>query len=179
MTTEHRVPLIDESTDDPVLKPLFERARGGFAGEVPNLYRTLGHAPELLEGWITFAWGLRHDAETPRAVRELVIVRAATLLGSSYERGHHVPMALAAGCTQTQIDGLDDWRTVVDRYDAGEQAALAVTDRVVPGDPITDAEWDALRSEWGERGAVEIVLTAAFYVCVARVLDGLAVPPER
>lgn len=173
-----RIPLIGDDTDDAKLLELFDRARGGFGGQVPNLYRTLGHAPELLEGWVSFAWSLRHDAAAPRALRELVILRVADELGCGYERTHHEPMALAAGCSDEQLAGLEGWRSAPELFSEPERAALAVAERIARGEPLTDDEWKALRTHLDARGCVEVVLTASFYVCVARVLDGLGVPLE-
>ena len=48
-----------------------------------NLYRALAHAPELLRAWINFAWALRGHETTERRLRELMILRTATL--------HHSP----------------------------------------------------------------------------------------
>ncbi len=34
-----------------------------------NLYRSLSHAPDLLRGWIDFAWALRGHDTTSRRLR--------------------------------------------------------------------------------------------------------------
>lgn len=38
-----------------------------------NLYRALANAPDVLDAWLRFAWSLRDDCTTPRALRELMI----------------------------------------------------------------------------------------------------------
>jgi hypothetical protein len=43
------------------------------------LYRTLANQPELLRGWLVFAWRLRLACSSPRRLRELMIVRGAQL----------------------------------------------------------------------------------------------------
>jgi len=168
--------LIGDDTDDPRLQEIFERTVAVGHGHVPNLYRTLGNAPDMLRSWITFAWSLRNDPVTPRALRELVIVRVATVLGSEYELTHHRPMAIEAGCSAEQIDHLGDWRSHTALYDADALAALAVADRIAVGDPIEPAEWADLRDHFEARACVEIALTASFYVCVGRLIDAFDLP---
>lgn len=173
-----RLPLVDADPTDPRLREIFERTRRSV-GRLPNLYRTLGHAPELLEAWISFAWPLRHEAITPRSVRELVILRIAHLDGVEYEYSQHLPMAVDAGVDDLQIRSLPDWRAAAPgTFSADERAALAVADRIVRAEPIDDDEWAEMHAAFGDRGAVEIVLTASFYVCVGRVLGSLRVPLE-
>lgn len=178
MTEPGRLPLIGDDTDDPRLQTLFDRARTSQHGRIPNLYRTLGHSPEMLDAWITFAWALRADPVTLRSLRELVIVRIATVIGSDYELAAHRPMAIDAGCSEAQVEQIGNWRAHVELYDDDELAALAVADRIATGDAIDPDEWSSLRSRFDERACVEIALTASFYVCVGRLLDALAVPPE-
>jgi 4-carboxymuconolactone decarboxylase len=50
-----------------------------------NLYRALAHAPWLLRAGIDFAWALREECETPRPLRELMILRTAQRALSQYE----------------------------------------------------------------------------------------------
>jgi AhpD family alkylhydroperoxidase len=173
-----RVPLIDTGAAAPAVAAVFERARDGF-GIVPNLYRTLGHAPELLEAWVDFAWPLRHAAVTSRLTRELVILRVALLDGIGYEWDHHVPMAKAAGATEEQVVALAAWRDAAAGVLADDQrAALALADRVAAGQPVADDEWAELSVHFDHRDCIELVLTASFYVCVGRVLSSLQVPGE-
>ena len=76
-----------------------------------NLYRALAHAPRLLEAWIDFSWALREHCETPRALRELIILRTAQLMLSPYEWHQHRRMAAEAGVQEYQVAELAMWRT--------------------------------------------------------------------
>src|SRR5918997_5614802 len=68
-----------------------------------NLYRALAHAPRLLEAWIDFAWALREHCNTPRRLRELVILRTAQRTLSRYEWTQHRFMAAQAGVDEHQV----------------------------------------------------------------------------
>ena len=141
-----------------------------------NLYRSLGHAPDLLRAWIDFAWALRgHDA-TSRRLRELMILRTAMLHQSQYEWHQHRRMAREAGVTDFHVAELEMWRTS-DAFSHEERAALALTDAIVAG-KVPDDVVEELGLYFNHTQRVELTVTAAFYAMVPRVLDALGVPVE-
>src|SRR5437762_7185383 len=99
-----RVPLADF---EPALKKRLE----ALWGTPPNLYRALANHPGLVAAWTEFSKMLRHDTRTPRALRELVILRGGQLMRSEYEWAQHLPMARKAGVREAQINALSNWRT--------------------------------------------------------------------
>jgi 4-carboxymuconolactone decarboxylase len=140
-----------------------------------NLYRALAHAPRLLEAWIDFAWALREHCDTPRRLRELVILRTAQCMLSQYEWTQHRLMAKGAGVDEHQVAELSMWRTSP-AFDDAERAALALTDALVEGRVPDNATVD---EHFGPQARVELTLTAAFYCAVPRLLDALRVPVEE
>ncbi len=142
-----------------------------------NLYRALAHAPRLLEAWIDFAWTLREHCDTPRRLRELVILRTAQCTLSQYEWTQHRLMAAEASVDEYQVAELPMWRTSPAFTDA-ERAALALTDALVDGS-VPDQVNAAIDEHFGPQARVELTLTAAFYCAVPRLLDALRVPVER
>ena len=141
-----------------------------------NLYRALANAPRLLEAWIDFAWALREHCDTPRRLRELVILRTAQCMLSQYEWTQHRLMAAEAGVEEHQLAELPMWRTSPAFSDA-ERAALALTDSLVEG-YVPDEVNAAVDEHFGPQARVELTLTAAFYCAVPRLLDALRVPVE-
>ncbi len=171
-----RLSLVPMQPDDPALKAMFAevRARGI---EVPNVYRTLGHAPAMLRAWLDMAWPIRLNAKTSRALRELVILRAAQVAGVDYEWAHHVQMALAAGVPQAQIDALAG-ASASPHFSAAERAAIRMAEEVTRG-PGASADCMAeLARHYEPDEQVELVLTASFYACVGRFLTSFAVELE-
>ena len=142
-----------------------------------NLYRALAHAPRLLEAWIDFAWALREHCDTPRRLRELIILRTAQCTLSQYEWTQHRLMAAQAGVDEHQVAELPMWRTSPAFTDA-ERAALALTDSLVEGH-VPDEVNATLDEHFGPQQRVELTLTAAFYCAVPRLLDALRVPVEE
>src|SRR5262245_12356718 len=164
-----RVPLADF---EPQLKKRLEE----LWGTPPNLYKALGNHPALVAAWTEFSKTLRHDTRTPRALRELVILRGAQLMRSEYEWAQHLPMARKAGVPEAQIRELQDWKTS-SRFDAREKAALALGEAVTQGH-VSDGVYAEARKQFDDHDYVELALGASFYAMVGRMLDAMGVPLE-
>lgn len=141
-----------------------------------NLYRALANAPDLVRAWRSFLWDLRDRCESPRSVRELVVLRCAARHASEYEWAHHAAMARSAGVSEEQIEAVVDG-TDADCFAAGDKLALELTDAICDGGVSDDLAARAV-GRFGPAVYVELALTASAYVMVARVLDALGVPLE-
>jgi 4-carboxymuconolactone decarboxylase len=164
-----RLPLADF---EPALKKRLEE----LWGSPPNLYRALGNHPTLVAAWTEFSKALRHDTRTPRALRELVILRGAQLARSEYEWAQHLPMARKAGVREAQIAALPAWRASAE-FDAREKAALALAEEVTQG-KVSDKTYDEAMRHFDRAEYVELAMVAAFYAMVARMLDAMGVELE-
>jgi len=162
-----RVPLAEF---EPALKKRLE----ALWGAPPNLYRALANHPQLVAAWTEFSKMLRHDTRTPRALRELVILRGGQLMRSEYEWAQHLPMARKAGVREAQINALAEWRTSKE-FDEREKAALAVAEAVTQG-RVSDEVYQKAMKHFDHHDYVELAAVAAFYAMVGRMLDAMAVP---
>jgi alkylhydroperoxidase family enzyme len=164
-----RIPLAEF---EPVLKKRLEE----LWGTPPNLYRALANHPAIVAAWTEFANTLRHGSRTPRALRELVILRGAQLCRSDYEWAQHLRMARKAGVREAQIRELATWRGSAE-FDAKEKAALALAEAVTQG-KVSDAVYQQAKRVFDDHDYVELAVTAGFYAMVARVLDAMQVELE-
>jgi 4-carboxymuconolactone decarboxylase len=164
-----RVPLADF---EPALKARLEK----LWGAPPNLYRALANHPQLVAAWTEFSKMLRHDTRTPRALRELVILRGGQLMRSEYEWAQHVVMARKAGVREEQIAELAGWRTS-SQFDSREKAAIALGEAVTQG-RVPDDVYAEARRHFDEHDYVELAAVAAFYAMVGRMLDAMGVELE-
>jgi alkylhydroperoxidase family enzyme len=163
------VPLADF---EPQLKKRVEE----LWGTPPNLYKALANHPQLVAAWTEFSKTLRYDTRTPRALRELVILRGAQLMRSEYEWAQHLAMARKAGVREAQIQSLSAWRTSSE-FDAREKAALALGEAVTQG-RVSDEVHSLAMKEFDVHDYVEIALVAGFYAMVGRMLDALGIELE-
>jgi len=146
-------------------------------GKPVNLYRALGNHPGFVKAWTEFANSIRNDSRTPRKLREIMILRTAQLAHSEYEWAQHLKMARKADVTEPQIADLQNWRSSR-QFDATERAALALTEAVVACN-VTDEIYAEASKHFGHQDYVELVVTAAFYCMVPRVLDALRVEHDE
>jgi 4-carboxymuconolactone decarboxylase len=157
---------------EPVLKKRLEE----LWGTPPNLYRGLANHPGLVAAWTEFSKMLRHDTRTPRALRELVILRGGQLMRSEYEWAQHLKMARKAGVSEAQIADLAAWKTSP-HFDAREKAALAIAQDVTHG-RVSDATYAEAMRHFDHHDYVEICAVAAFYAMVGRMLDAMGIELE-
>lgn len=157
-------------------EPAMKKRLEDLWGKPPNLYRALGNHPQLLAAWAEFSKVLRHDTRTPRALRELVILRGAQLMRSEYEWAAHLPMARKSGVREAQIAALAGWRDSSE-FDAQEKAALELAEAVTQAS-VSDEVYERVSRHFDHAQYVELAMVAAFYAMVARMLEAMRVPIE-
>ena len=153
----------------PVLRKRLEE----LWGQPVNLYRALGNHPALTAAWTEFASAIRHESSTPRALRELMILRTAQIARSEYEWAHHLRMARKVQVSEAKIAALAGWRTA-EEFDAKERAALALTEAVMACN-VSDEVHAEVKRHFSDAEFVELSLTAGFYAMVSRMLDAMRV----
>ena len=170
-----RLPLVEGDAPDPITAEVF--ATSINEGRQPiALYRVLANNPVMLRSYAQLAKTLRYDAGTPRALRELMILRIAQLCGSEYEWQHHRKMAADAGVPDEKVDALGEAATSPVFDDAERAAVRLAEEQHVFG--VTDETMAELRRAVGDASAVELSLLGAFYEAVARMLQAFAVQVE-
>jgi len=153
--------------------PVLQRRLEELWGKPVNLYRALGNHPGLAAAWTEFANAIRHDSKTPRALREIMILRTAQIARSEYEWAHHLRMARKAAVPEEKIAALAGWRASK-AFDARERAALALTEAVMACD-VSDQVHAEVKKHFSDAEFVELALTAGFYAMVSRMLDAMRV----
>lgn len=160
--------------------PEVEAILAGIArtdGTVMNLFRALGNAPSVMRNFMRLGNSiLRHTELDPR-LRELAILRVASLTGSEYEWAHHVPIARNAGVGDDEMYQIARWRES-DAFDARERAVLAFTEASTRSVRVPDDVYRELRRHLSEEETVELTVTVGYYNLVARLLVGLEIDIE-
>src|SRR5580698_2902524 len=130
----------------PDVGALPETMRKMLAGTPLNVVRMGAHAsPVLFEAQGRLGWAVADSSVLAPRLRETAILRVAYLSGSSYELHHHIPLAAAAGLTQTEMSAIE-----ARRYGELEAVLAAVcrfVDEVVVMITPSDATLAALRAQ--------------------------------
>lgn len=170
-----RLPLAS-ADGDPLLEELVSKIQGRGI-EVPNLYLTIGNAPEMLQAWMGFTWPLRHDASSPRGLRELVIMRVAQSTKCAYMWAHHWLMAIDGGLSPAQLELLADWPSS-EVFSDLQKSVLRYTDEVIGGQGVEETTFRAIQEAFSAREIIELTLAATFYLNLSRLALALNIDIE-
>lgn len=161
--------------EKPETQELVERIQRERAS-LPNLYKMLLNSPPVAEGWLNYLTAIRQKSGLSPRLRELLILRVAVLNDADYEFAQHLPIALQAGCTQAEVEGVKSGD--FSAFDADARAALAYCDAMTRHIRVRDDTFAALARAHDARAIVEITATIAAYNMVSRFLEAIQVDHE-
>ena len=94
-------PIPETQWSDNVKETLREIKVG--QGEVPNIFKTLAHHPDLMRRWLVFGNHVLFKSTVPAGERELVILRIGWLCEAEYEWAQHVRIGKQSGLTDDEV----------------------------------------------------------------------------
>jgi len=146
-------------------------------GRISPLYQVLLNSPAVVDGWEAMLTAIRQKTSLSPRLRELIILRVATLNNAPYDFDAHVPPAGAGGMPQEVIDAL---RSNPAPHDVqglapGEAEVLALTDAMTRDIEVPDAVFAPVRARYDDAQLVELAATVGAYNMVSRFLVALRV----
>src|SRR3954447_3327933 len=136
-----------------------------------NIFRMAAHAETAFRPWLRWGGVLLGDLQLDPVLRELAILRVARLTPhAEYEWVQHVPIALAVGATQEQVDAIERDDLDADALDDLQRAVLRFTDEVVRDARASDEAYQAVAASLSDREIVELLLAIGYYMMLARVM---------
>jgi 4-carboxymuconolactone decarboxylase len=172
-----RVRLLQKEQASPEAKEIFDKMEANGA-KIINLYRVLAHSPHPMLNFIRMGGALVAKAELPSRLREMVILRIASVTGAKYEWTQHYPIALQVGVSQKQIEAVARWNESK-VFHAEDRAVLQYTDEVLQNTGVKDETFKALQKFLDERQIVELTLSIGYWEMVAHVLVPLQVDIDK
>jgi len=169
--------LIEKEQAPPEVKEIFQKIEDNGA-RILNLYKVAAHSPKVFLNLIRLGNSVIGRTELPSKLREIAILRVATLSGSEYEWAQHAPVALQVGISQKQLDSISDWKNSSE-FDSEERAVLQYTDEVTQNVRVTDQTFNKLKAFLGEQAIVELTITVGYYGMLARLLVPLQVEVDE
>ncbi|MBA7688307.1 hypothetical protein ES703_96786 [subsurface metagenome] len=172
-----RVRLIEKEQAPPEVREIFQKIEDNGA-KILNLYKVAAHSPKVLLNFIRLGNSIIGRMELSPRLREIVILRVATLTGSEYEWAQHAPVARQVGVSQKQLDAIPDWKNSAE-FNNEERAILQYTDEVAQQVKVTDQTFNTLKNFFSEQLIVELTMTIGYYEMVARLLVPLQVEVDE
>ena len=172
-----RVRLLEKEDVDPMVKEIYQKVEDS-GNEVINLLKALAHSPKICRDWNRLGITLLLKGQLSPKLRELAILRVGVLAKANYEWTKHVPMAMAAGAIQEQIDSLPEWVNSKE-FNEQERAVLRYTDEVSQDIRASDDTFSKIREFLTEREIIELTVTIGYYGMVCRTLESLQIELEH
>jgi uncharacterized peroxidase-related enzyme len=148
-------------------------------GNVPNMFRTLAHRPQILQTAIAHMEAILTTGTLPTRLKELAIVRTSQLNGCDYCLASHTQICLRLGWTQEQIDGIADF-VGSDLFTPAEKAALRLAEQMTNNSAgVTDSEFASLREFYEEGELVELMAAIGLFNYFNRFNNVLQLEPTQ
>jgi ketosteroid isomerase-like protein/alkylhydroperoxidase family enzyme len=157
-----RIELVDETTMTDDQKAAFDLLPSNLARGLVNTDPRIVAAKFRLAGSYV-ACGL--DPQ----LRELVMMRVASLCDSDYERFQHRWKAIATGLTETELDAIETGDQT--QLDPSKAAVLRFVDDCYYRTKVSDAVLTAARSHVSDRDLIAIILIIGSQMQTARFVE--------
>lgn len=164
-------PLAEGEGDERQKEILSMRGRGG---PTLNIYRTMVHAPDAAEAFLT--WGryiLSKRSSLPAREREILILRTGFLCKSGYEFTQHTRIGLEVGLTPDEVERIK--RGAEAGWSAADAALIRIADDLNANFFVSTPVWEAARKHFSERQCMDAVFTCGQYTQVSMLLNSFGV----
>lgn len=149
-----------------------ERANPVGAG---NVLSTMVRHPDLTAAYLPFnAYLLMRSSLSPR-VREVALLRVVHRSNCGYLWSHHIPIALRAGLTESEIDDIRSGRCA----DRTDQAVIRAVDDLTADSTISQPTWDLLGGLFTQQQCMDLTFTIGGYLLLALAVNTFGVQEER
>ena len=156
---------------DPAALP--DEARETFEG-LPrklNIFRMWANAQTCFRPGLSFGGAILSKQKLGADLRELIILATARLEGGIYEWVQHVPIGRRAGCTDAQIAALEALQFNDSTFDDRAKSMLKLVHEVVRNVKARETTVEEAKRHFSPQEIVEIILTAGFYMTMARMTE--------
>ena len=148
-------------------------------GNVPNMFRTMAHRPEIFETIIAHMDAVLNTGTLSKALKELVIVRTSQCNRTPYCLASHTAICKRLGWTDTQLEALKDAGNAHTFTDAEKAAIhLAETMTLYPHG-YTEEDFACLRGFYSEGEVVELMAAIGLFNYFNRFNDVLEMEPTQ
>jgi uncharacterized peroxidase-related enzyme len=148
-------------------------------GNVPNMFRTMAHRPEIFETIIAHMEAVLNTGTLPKALKELVIVRTSQLNRTPYCLASHTTICRKLGWTDEHIAALQD-AVASDQFSEAEKAAIHLAEvMTLDAHQYSGVEFTHLRSFYSEGEVVELMAAIGLFNYFNRFNDLLEMEPTK
>jgi uncharacterized peroxidase-related enzyme len=148
-------------------------------GNVPNMFRTMAHRPEIFETIIAHMEAVLNTGTLPKKLKELVIVRTSQVNRTPYCLASHTAICKRLGWTDQQLEALQDAAPSEEFTDAEKVAIHLAESMTLYPHGYTDEDFARLRSFYSEGEVVELMAAIGLFNYFNRFNDLLQMEPTK
>jgi alkylhydroperoxidase family enzyme len=137
-----------------------------------------GHAESNWPRLADLLLSILGEQELESRLRELGILRVATLRQARYEWDQHVVIAGAAGVRPEQIESIAKGEIDAACFEPRERLVLEAATELVRDAKVSDATLARLSRDFPPRQIVELLLACGVYEALAKLMNTLGLDPE-
>lgn len=171
-----RVKYLSRMAAGESLAPLYDRLERERKVPTANIFLALANAPEILDGFLTYANAVRGAKLSPR-LRELAILVVGHVTESEYEIAHHHSHALKAGVSEEQYAAVPEFESS-SLFNDEERAVMAFAKDSTRNVDVSEQTWNRASRHLSEREMVELAVTVAWYNSGVRIMGALGIDLE-
>jgi len=148
-------------------------------GNVPNMFRTMAHRPEIFETIIKHMEAVLNTGTLPKALKELVIVRTSQINQTPYCLASHTAICKKLGWTEEHITALEG-AAQSEKFSEAEKVAIHLAEvMTLNAHAYTESDFAKLRSFYTEGEVVELMASIGLFNYFNRFNDLLEMEPTK
>ncbi|MGH7820362.1 MAG: carboxymuconolactone decarboxylase family protein [Candidatus Binatia bacterium] len=168
-----RLPYVEPESMKAEVREVYDRLPAKL-----NIFRMMAHAETCFRPLIGLGTSILARQKLSPKLRELAILRVASLSRAAYEWTQHVAIAIAVGVSEAQVKALEEGDVAASCFDDEEKLVLRFTTECLRDVKVSDATFAAAAKRWSHQEVVELLLTSGYYMMIARLLESTAVDLE-
>ncbi len=154
----------------PAQKTMFEHLLAGERRGASGPFNVLLRSPEMGDLAQQFGSSMRYHSSIPSRLNELAIIITARHWTSHYEWYAHKRAALQAGLAPAIVDAVATGKTPTGMK-ADEAAVYTFIHELLTTKQVSDRTFAAVKTLFGERGAVDLIGVSGYYTLVSMALN--------
>ena len=148
-------------------------------GNVPNMFRTMAHRPEIFSTMMAHFSAVLNTGTVSTKLKELIIVRTSQINETPYCLASHTILARGLGWSDDQLSNLASWSSRED-FTAAEKAALRLAETVTrDANALPDEQFAELQSFYSDGEIVELLCSIGLFNYFNRFNNALRMEPTK
>lgn len=174
VSTGSRVPLAERNEVPVEVAILYDKLLAD-RGVVPNMFKALANAPDLVLGIAAFLRGLMGEGALEGWYKELIATRVASLNDCEYCISAHRYLAEQRGASPEQVATYDTYES--GPFSEKEKAGFRYADVLhVSGHAVDEAAFTALSNHFDSQEIIELTAVAGAFEFFTRMNTALHIP---